>query len=300
MSERIVIVGAGRMGLAIGAALHDTGDIERLTYFGRAMEPPPHPIFDPTASEGDVGIVEYRVLPAPLPNDTTIALLAVPDRAIPEVAYDIAHMGTTPPGCVVLHLSGAISTDVLTPLHTAGYAVGSLHPLQAVADAWISGDRLVGSAFAIAGEPAAMSAARRIVQLLDGIVLVIPPALRPLYHAAAVMVSNYTIALVSMGARLLMEAGVPERDAVPALLPLLQGTVSNIEHLGVPAALTGPIPRGDTDTIRLHLARLSDRDRVLYCGLGLEMLDLARNAGLDPDRAEEIESLLSLQERSRT
>jgi predicted short-subunit dehydrogenase-like oxidoreductase (DUF2520 family) len=282
------------MGLALGAALHESGDIERLTFFGRGVEPPPHPIFDPTAAAGDAGSVDYRMLPMSLPQDTTIVLLAVPDRAIPEIAYDLTRMGTTPPGCAVLHLSGAISTDVLEPLQHVGYAVGSMHPLQAVADAWISGDRLIGSAFAIAGEPAAMSAARRIVQSLDGLVLVIPPALRPLYHAAAVMVSNYTIALVSMGARLLMEAGVPERDAVPALLPLLRGTVSNIEHLGVPAALTGPIPRGDSDTIRLHLARLSDRDRMLYCGLGLEMLDLARNAGLDPVRAEEIESLLSL------
>ncbi len=280
------------MGLAIGAALHDTDDAERITFFGRALDPPPHPIFE--HGHSDATPVTYRMLPSPLPNDTTVVLLAVPDRAIPEVAYDIARMGPTPPGCVVLHLSGAISTDVLAPLHAAGFAVGSLHPLQAVADAWISGDRLVGSAFAIAGEPAAMNAARRIVNSLEGLPLVIPPTLRPLYHAAAVMVSNYTIALVSMGARLLMEAGVSERDAVPALLPLLQGTVSNIEHLGVPAALTGPIPRGDADTIRLHLARLSDRDRVLYCGLGLEMLGLARNAGLDPDRAAEIESLLAL------
>ena len=295
MSDRIVIIGPGRMGLALGAALHETGDVETLTYFGRAIEPPPHPLFDPSATHGDDGSVEYRMLPAPLPTDTTIVLLAVPDRAIPEVAYDLARMGPTPPNCVVLHLSGAISTDILSPLHAAGYSVGSLHPLQAVADAWVSGGRLVGSAYAIAGEPSAMAAGRRLATMLDGIAMVIPPALRPLYHAAAVMVSNYTIALVSMGARLLMEAGVPERDAVPALLPLLQGTVANIEHLGVPAALTGPIPRGDTDTIRLHLARLSDRDRVLYCGLGLEMLELARNAGLDPERADEIESLLAIE-----
>ncbi len=286
MSERIVIVGPGRMGLALGRALHESGDVERITFFGRGLEPPPHPIFETD--------VDYRMLPAPLPMDTTVVLLAVPDRALPEVAYDITRMGATPPGCAVLHLSGAISTDVLAPLHAVGYSVGSMHPLQAVADAWISDDRLAGSAYAIAGEPAALGAARRIVQIMDGLPLVIPPTLRPLYHAAAVMVSNYTIALVSMGARLLMEAGVPERDAIPALLPLLQGTVANIEHLGVPAALTGPIPRGDTDTIRLHLARLSDRDRVLYCGLGLEMLDLARGAGLDPERAAEIESLLAL------
>ncbi|MEO5510705.1 MAG: Rossmann-like and DUF2520 domain-containing protein [Longimicrobiales bacterium] len=290
MSERIVIVGPGRMGLAVGAALHESGDVERVTFFGRAMEPPPHPLFETMQESGAPG---YRMLPSALPADTSIVLLAVPDRAIPEVAYDLTRMGPTPSACTVLHLSGAISTDVLSPLHAVGYAVGSIHPLQAIADPWISGDRLIGSAFAIAGEPAAVNAARRLVQALQGLALVIPPSLRPVYHAAAVMVSNYTIALVGMGARLLMEAGVPEKDAVPALLPLLRGTVSNLEHLGIPAALTGPIPRGDTDTIRLHLARLSDRDRVLYCGLGLEMLDLARGAGLNADRAAEIEALLS-------
>jgi predicted short-subunit dehydrogenase-like oxidoreductase (DUF2520 family) len=287
LSDRIVIVGPGRMGLALGAALFASGGADRITFFGRSLSPPPHPIFE----EPDAAA--YRMLPSELPGDTTIALLAVPDRAIPEVAYELARAGRVPPGCTVLHLSGAVSTDVLAPLHAAGYAVGSIHPLQAVADPWLADDRLRGAAYAIAGEPEAMNAARRVVQALQGRVLVIPPTLRPLYHAAAVMVSNYSVALVSVAARLLTEAGVPERDVVPALLPLLQGTVTNMAELGVPAALTGPIARGDADTLRLHLSRLSGRDRVLYCGLGMEMLELARSAGLDPDRAAEIAALLT-------
>jgi predicted short-subunit dehydrogenase-like oxidoreductase (DUF2520 family) len=76
-------------------------------------------------------------------------------------------------------------------------------------------------------------------------------------------------------------------------LPLVRGTLDNLEHLGVGAALTGPIPRGDADTLRLHLARLSPEDRTLYCALGLELLRLARQAGLDERRAAEIESLLA-------
>ena len=279
------------MGLALGAALLDTGLIERLTYYGRAAEPPPHPLFDPSAGDGVV--VDYRMLPAPVPGDATLMLLAVPDRALPEVAHDLARRGRAPAGCVVLHLSGALSTDVLEPLHRAGYATGSFHPLQAVADAWHTGELLTGAAFAISGSPDALAAARRMVIALDGIPLVIPPSMRPLYHAAAVMVSNYTVALLSIGARLLQEAGVSEKDAVPALLPLLRGTVSNIEHLGIPSSLTGPIARGDVDTVRLHLAQLSGRERVLYCGLGLEMLDLSRAAGLDPERTRLIESLLT-------
>jgi predicted short-subunit dehydrogenase-like oxidoreductase (DUF2520 family) len=85
---------------------------------------------------------------------------------------------------------------------------------------------------------------------------------------------------------------VPAAETLPALLPLVRGTLDNLEHLGVPAALTGPVARGDTDTVRLHLARLSPDDRTLYCALGLEVLRLARQAGLDEQKADEIADLL--------
>jgi predicted short-subunit dehydrogenase-like oxidoreductase (DUF2520 family) len=293
----VVIIGAGRMGLALGSALRQRDAVERLTFFGRGYEPPPHPIFDPHPLPGDVDAAasgaEYRTLPAQPPAGTGIVILAVPDAALPEVAYDLTRMGDAPPGCAALHLSGALSTDVLAPLHAVCYSIGSIHPLMAVADPWLAGERMVGAAFALGGDPAAVAAARRLAFALDGLPLVIPPQLRPLYHAAAVIASNYLIAIAGLATRLLQEAGVPDEDALPALLPLLRGTLDNVEQLGVSAALTGPIARGDVDTIRLHLARLSAEDRVLYCGLGLELLRMARAAGLDAQRVEEIHALLS-------
>lgn len=297
MSDQIVIVGPGRMGLALGAALLRAEAVDRLTFYGRSFDPPPHPLFEggwePAVgeSEGSWG-ADYRTGPAPLLPGTTILILAVPDAALGDVAYDMSVAGPAPPGCVALHLSGALSTDVLAPLHLKGYAVGSLHPLQAVADPWHGGEHLVGSAFALAGEPAALVAGRRLVAGLGGFPLVIPPVFRSLYHAAAVMASNYVVALTAAAARMLGEAGVGEAEALRALLPLLRGTLDNIEKLGIRAALTGPIARGDVDTVRLHLARLSPRDRSLYCGLGVELLELARGAGLDERRAQEIETLL--------
>ncbi|MGH7474809.1 MAG: Rossmann-like and DUF2520 domain-containing protein [Longimicrobiales bacterium] len=283
----MAIVGPGRVGLALGAALLHARAVESLTYYGRALEPPPHPIFD---AEGGAA---YRVGPHPLPPDTTILILAVPDSALPEVTTDLAHVGPAPAACAALHLSGALSGDVLSPLHARGYATGSLHPMQSVADAWSAADRLLGATFAVGGEPAAVSAARRIVTGLGGRVLVIPPVLRPVYHAAATAGSNYVVALLAFAARLLMQAGVDEAEAVPALLPLLRGALDNVEQLGLVAALTGPIARGDTDTVRLHVARLSEQDRALYCALGRETLQLARSAGLDPRRAAELEALLA-------
>jgi predicted short-subunit dehydrogenase-like oxidoreductase (DUF2520 family) len=293
----LAIVGAGRMGLALGSALRQQDAVERLVFLGRGYEPPPHPIFDPHPVPGDVDSVgssaEYRAFPSTLPAGVEVVILAVPDDALAEVAWDLARVGAAPPGCAALHMSGALSTDVLGPLHGSGYTLGSMHPLMAVADPWLAGERLMGAAFAISGEPAAAVAARRIVAALRGLPLVITPALRPVYHAAAVVASNYLVAITGLAARLLVQAGVAEDDALPALLPLLRGTLDNIAELGVPASLTGPVARGDIDTIRLHLARLSAEDRVLYCGLGLELLRMARAAGLDERRADEIESLLT-------
>lgn len=276
------------MGLALGAALLHARAVDRLIFYGRSLEPPPHPIFEPSV----IG-AEYRMGPYPVAPGTTVLLLAVPDSALAEVAYDLSMAGPAPPGCAVFHLSGALSTEVLAPLHAVGYTVGSLHPLQAVADPWLSSDRLIGAAFALAGEPAAVVAGRRIVDALEGRALVIPPAKRPVYHAAAVVASNYLVALMAFAVRLMQQAGIEEESAVPALLPLVRGTLDNLEQLGVSAALTGPVPRGDVDTVRLHLVRLSGEDRVLYCALGRELLRLARIAGLDEKRADEMELLLS-------
>lgn len=295
--DNVVIIGPGRMGLALGAAFRHQEAVDRLTYFGRAVEPPPHPLFDPHSDAGEAAAAaagaDYRMLPALPPAHTTVVILAVPDDALPEVVHDLARMGPAPAGCVALHLSGALSTDALAPLHHRGYAIGSMHPLMAVADPWLAGDRLVGAAFAMTGEPVANTAARRLVSALGGVPLTIPATQRPLYHAAAVVASNYLVALTGAAVRMLVEAGVHDEDAVRALLPLLRGTLDNIEHLGVRAAVTGPIARGDVDTVRLHLARLSPGDRVLYSGLGLELLRLAQAAGLDERRAAEIETLLT-------
>jgi predicted short-subunit dehydrogenase-like oxidoreductase (DUF2520 family) len=275
------------MGLALGMALRGASAVESLTYFGRGIEPPPHPIFE----EATTG-AGYQRGPNIVPDGTTMLLLAVPDRAIAEVAYEYSGTGASPGGCAALHLSGALSVDALEPLHHVGYAVGSLHPLQTVADPWHSGDRFTGSAFAVSGEPAAVSAGRRLANALHGRALVIPPSMRVTYHAAAVLASNALVTLAAAAARTLAAAGVPPDEALPALLPLMRGTLDNLEHLGIPAALTGPIARGDVDTVRMHLARLSEGDRALYSALGRETLAIARAAGLEPARADELARLL--------
>lgn len=281
------------MGLALGAALVRVGFTQRLTYFGRAQDAPPHPLFEPVSGAEPKPAAAYIPALQALPAGTSIVVLAVPDSALAEVAFDLSRAGAAPSGCVALHLSGAISTDVLAPLNAVGYAVGALHPLQTIADPWHSGQQLVGAAYGISGEPAALAAARRMVAALDGFPIVVPSAQRPRYHAAAVFTANYTIALISVAARMLAEIGLTRDEAVGALLPLLRGSVKNIEQIGLLGSLTGPIARGDTDTVRLHISRLSEEERLLYCGLGRELTRLAREAGLDAERADALDELFS-------
>ena len=120
--ESVAIVGPGRVGLSLGAALLQARRVERLTYFGRSHEAPPHPLFDSAEPP-----VEYRMGLQPVPAGTTVLLLTVPDAALRDVSHELAMAGSAPPGCAALHVSGALSADVLAPLHNAGYAVGTQH-----------------------------------------------------------------------------------------------------------------------------------------------------------------------------
>jgi predicted short-subunit dehydrogenase-like oxidoreductase (DUF2520 family) len=283
--DRIFLVGTGRMGLALGTALLRSGAARRVAYASRSAERPASPLLE------EPGATWTGEADAP-PDGTTVVLLAVPDDALPAVSARLATRAA-PAGAAALHLSGALTAAVLEPLHEAGYAVGTLHPLQTVADPETGVERLRGCAFAIGGEPAALGAARRLIADLADQILVVPPGSRPLYHAAAVIASNYLVAILHLAARQLAPVGLDERDAVRALLPLVRGTLENVEDLGIPAALTGPIARGDADTVRLHLGRLSPEDRLLYCGLGREALRVAARAGLAQDRVERLAELLS-------
>lgn len=290
MSERVCIVGPGRLGLALGAALRRTRAAERLVYMGRSLDPPPHPLFDP---HPDGFAAEYRLAPVPVPTGTTVLILTVPDAALAEVAYDLASLGPAPAGCTALHTSGTLSADVLAPMHGAGYALGSLYPLVAVADPWQPAERLIGAAFAVSGEPAALSAARRVIDALEGRAFVMPRTVRPLLQAAASLASGHLVALLVRAAALLEDAGVDPAESLPALLPLARGTLENLEKLGLRAALGGPVAGGDADGVRMQLGRLSEEDRTLYSALGRELLRHARAAGLDPRRADEVEAALA-------
>jgi predicted short-subunit dehydrogenase-like oxidoreductase (DUF2520 family) len=284
MSERLFFVGPGRAGLALGYALWQTEMVDSLTYCGRQPEPPAHPLF----IQGKARYVFGLEAPE---RDTTAVFLSVPDEILPEISMVLAAHGRAPPGCVAFHLSGALGTDPLAPLVERGYGVGTLHPLQTLADPVRGAELLPGSYFALSGEPAALATGRRLLHHLGCPTLSVPVARRPLYHAAAVFASNFIAGLVGAAGRMMSQAGVEEEEALQALIPLARGTLDNLERLGPGRALTGPVARGDLETVRLHLRTLEPRERRLYAAIGREILGLAREGGLEEEVVEELQQL---------
>jgi len=222
------------------------------------------------------------------PPPDGIVFLAVPDAVIGEVAARFA--ATDPvPAVSFIHLSGALTLDVLAPLR--GHAVGSFHPLQSFPFPR-EPDAFRGIAIAVdASTPALLRKLQRLARELGARPRKVAADERVLYHAAAVYASNFVLAAFSEGVRQLMRIGWSEQDATRALLPLLDGVVENIRRRGVTRALTGPIRRGDADTVRRHLEALDRPD--LYRILASIALEIAREAGLDPAAAKRVRRALT-------
>ncbi|HSG82824.1 MAG TPA: Rossmann-like and DUF2520 domain-containing protein [Gemmatimonadota bacterium] len=284
MDAHCWIVGSGRMGTAFATVLAGAG--RELLIIGREDVEAGHPVRR---------LPRTRVVsraPGP-PADGTLVVLAISDAAIPAVAHELAGRGEPGAGCVALHLSGARPASILEPLARRGYATGSLHPLQTVADREHGAERLRGAFFTFEGDERARQPAADLVAAAGGRMLEVHAADKGRYHAACVFASNYVVACAAAATRLLADAvGVSREEAALALGPLWSGAVANLEQTGLPRALTGPIARGDLDTVRANLAALDSGTRALYARLGLEALALSRELGLDPVRAQEIEDAL--------
>jgi predicted short-subunit dehydrogenase-like oxidoreductase (DUF2520 family) len=226
------------------------------------------------------------------PRESALAavLIVVPDHAIPSVAQRL--VGYVPSGTPVLHTSGAVELTALNSLADAGCSVGGLHPLVAVPNRADGARLLRGAWWGIEGEGTARKLAESIVESTGGRTLPIPRDGRALYHAAAVLVSNGLVALLAAAETLMSQAGVPVQQARSALTELAAGALAAVRVTGPVAALTGPVARGDVETVRVHLARLSGHERDVYCALGRGALALARQRGLDPGAAAALATLL--------
>jgi len=230
--------------------------------------------------------------------DARLVLLTVPDRAIEMVATDLAARGLLGEGQVVAHCAGSLGLAPLRAAAEAGAAIGSLHPLVAASPGQV---QLAGKAAAIDGTAAATRVLRRVARTVGLKPIAIPAEARVRYHAAASLAANGLVALADLAAELLATAGMSRDQALSALLPLLASSLENVERVGLPAALTGPVARGDAAVVDAHLAALRDLPQnAAYRALSLRMVEIAKAQGAaDPEGLARIERLLRRQVRRR-
>jgi predicted short-subunit dehydrogenase-like oxidoreductase (DUF2520 family) len=278
----IGIAGAGRVAQALGRLLHAQGEPVAFVA-SRSIE---HARKAAAFIGPGVEAVSYSDLAHQAPR----ILISVTDSALESVVAQInAGSGT------VLHTCGSRGPEALRALTDRGVSCGAIHPLQTISDAESGASALIGAAFAISGDPAGVAWAEQIARAANGRILRIRSEARPLYHAAAVMASNYLTAVLSAAQSLLVAAEVDPNEALQALAPLAKTSLDNTLRQGPVAALTGPIERGDVSTISTHLAALQGITGpipLLYRAAGLQTLELARLKGLFAERAAATERLL--------
>jgi predicted short-subunit dehydrogenase-like oxidoreductase (DUF2520 family) len=225
-----------------------------------------------------------------------ITFLTVSDDAIASVAQSIRWS----PRNSVVHCNGAASIELLRTAQDQGAAVGAMHPLQSFANVDQARKNIPGSAFAVNASSEALRASlEAMVRALGGVALFLRGS-KVLYHVSAVIASNYLVTLLHLASGLWRHLGISQAEGLKALLPLVRGTVENLEAVGLPKALTGPIARGDVGTVARHLAALHEvapEILPMYKELARQAIPIALDKGtIDASAADRLRA--ALDERS--
>ncbi|MFC1906314.1 Rossmann-like and DUF2520 domain-containing protein [Chloroflexota bacterium] len=226
-------------------------------------------------------------------DSAELIFITTPDDTIASVAAKIQwHEGQS-----MIHCSGADSTDILESVKKPGTKVGAFHPLQTFASIKQAIENIPGSTFAVEAEEPLLGTLKDMATALGGHWIELKANDKAAYHAAAVIACNYLVTLVKMATDLWQSFNIPPSQATQAILPLIRGTINNIDTIGIPQCLTGPLARGDTETIKKHLDVLQKAAPALlstYRELGLQTIPIAlAKGGINQYQAEELQVILS-------
>jgi len=281
----IGIIGAGAVGTALGVALTRAGwrvhavasrDAGRRERF-RSLVEGSRAFSEPTA----------------LVEEVELIIVAVPDDAVAEVASGIRMYG----GQAMVHTSGVLGPEILAPATAAGTQIGSFHPLVAFADMERAISALHGATVAIEGDDQLAALLAEMAEALGAIPVRLAPGAKAAYHAAAVLAAGGFVALLDAIAELGRVAGLDEAGALAIYGPLIEQTLGNARALGIQAALTGPMTRGDRGTLDAHLAALREHAPGvldLYMAAAEREIALAEARGaLTPEAARNLRSSLA-------
>ena len=293
---RFSLVGAGRMGSALGRILSRSSRF-RLYGISCSSRASAH------RAAGKIGRGRGFGSAAEAVGDSNLVLLCVPDRQIGPVARALAAENLCWKDRTVLHTSGALDRSELSALARKGAYTGSVHPLQTLTGGQSDIRNLRGAPVFLEGDSHAVRVGREIARALRGRAVVIPTDGKTAYHLCACFLSNYLVCLVSLGLDLLPNRSGrhPARNWIGLFTPLLQGTLANLQKGGPAGALTGPISRGDSLTLKHHLDYLEKAApelRELHRLLALRAVFLAKKTGrLTPSATSRLRRMLRPRKR---
>lgn len=282
------IVGTGRVAQALARAVVPHASAPPILW-GRTPE-------NASSAAAAVGAVCTASVEH-LTTECDVIAIAVSDDALAAVVADIAAGVPASHTPFFFHVSGRSGTAILEPLRAAGATTAAIHPAMTfTGDPEAEAQRMVGASFAVTGSsPAATRQAQNIVAQLGGIAVEIAEDRRSLYHAALCHASNHLVTLTAGAADTLRDAGVSDPSAL--LAPLVRAALENSLDRGF-AGLSGPLLRGDAETVSEHLVTLAAYSPDLlpaYRAMARATLDELKRAGTLPsDRLTALDSLLAV------
>ncbi len=221
-----------------------------------------------------------------------IYFIATRDDAIQTVCEELIRKNLLKPGSFILHFSGSLSSDILSSARMAHCYIASAHPVKSFSEPSIVVNTFLGTYIALEGDQEAVTSIGDLLKGIGGTIFNIKKENKRQYHAAMVIANNYLTTLHFQAMKNLKNSGVDEKIAKNLVSMLMNDSLNNVNRLNHKDALTGPIQRGDTMTIKGHMEALkTDPTSIaIYTALGKGTLSLTSH---DPSKKKELEDLLS-------
>lgn len=286
---KIGIIGAGKVGCSIGKYLkeHDFSVAGYCSKSKKSVE----------EAATFTNTKAYDSL-AELVAESTILFLTTPDGALKSVWNELKKESIQ--NKIVCHFSGSLSSDLFSNREEYGVSAASFHPMYAFSSKFTSYEQLNHVIFTAEGDSHALSVVGDIFRKAGNKVCVMESAKKTRYHASASMISNLMIGLYEMSIQMLMDCGFSREDAVELTTPLVQNNIKALLHSSPEEALTGPIERGDTETVKKHLSVLTEAEKEVYLRLGEMVLEIAGRKNPERDYQTMIQLLNDICRNRRT
>ncbi|ATD56147.1 DUF2520 domain-containing protein [Clostridium chauvoei] len=272
---KIGFIGAGKVGFSLGKYFMEN-NITVTGYYSRNED---------SAYEASIftNTKKYNNL-EDIINESDAIFITTPDGEIQRVWNELKELSIQ--NKMICHCSGSLSSNIFSNINKYGAYGYSIHPMLAISDKYNSYKNLKEAFITIEGHDKHISDFKKVIESLGNKTTVITEENKPLYHAASVVVSNLVIGLINNGINYLEKCGFNEEDAINSLYPLITFNIKNIKEKGVVESLTGPVERGDLNTIKAHCNSLYGIDKELYKMLSKNILEIAKIKNKDRDYKE--------------